>query len=191
MTETLIGNLTDVANGQFGQYFASPLEAADSSTRVGALKTGGATNKHLRFGVVCNPDDRKIQFMGAGLAPADPIKAPLFILRRFSSSGTGFNGVAFRQSPTGGVTIQLVHDLPSAGDFQAPADVLEKLLERGIASTAYLGALGLFTNLCDGGLDQELARQIARDAFELYMPLFAQYGVAEFFESDGSGSDGD
>ncbi len=189
-TTPLANTLTDVVNGHLGAFLAKPFEAVDATTKVGALKTGEVVNTYLRFGVEVNPDDRTVKYVGKGLPPADPARATLFVLRRFSDPDARLDGVAMRQSSEGDLSVQLVHCVSAEGEFAVPVDVLGQFLERGVVSTAYLGALGLFTNLCDGGLDQDLARRLAREAFELYAPLFEQYGVADFFEP-GSGADDD
>lgn len=190
-TTSLANTLTDVVNGHLSTYLAKPLESVDATTKVGAMKTGEVVNTSLRFGVEVNPDDRTVKYVGKGLPPADPARATLFVLRRFSHPDARLDGVALRQSSNGNLSVQLVHCVSTEGEFTVPVDVLGQVLERGVVSTAYLAALGLFTNLCDGGLDQKLARGLARDAFELYSPLFEQYGVADFFEPDRDDDDND
>ena len=117
--------------------------------------------------------------------PLNPAKASTFILRHFGDQNNGFGGVALRQAANGAMSAMQMYDLPGDGQFTVPGVVLEKLLARGIAATAFLGGLAMFTNMCDGGLQEYIALRIARDAFGVYMPvLFEQYGVADFFERD-------
>lgn len=190
MNATSFANtLTDVVSGHLGEFLAKPFKSVDSTTKAGALKTGEAVSIYLSFGVEVSPDDRTIKYVGKGLPPADPAPAALFVLRRFSDPDARLDGVALRQSSKGDLSVQLVHCVSTEGELAVPADVLGQFLERGVVSTAYLGALSFFTNLCDSRLDQDLARRLSRDAFDLYSPLFEQYGVADFFDTSSDDDD--
>lgn len=188
-TTALVNTLAEVVNGNLSAYLAKPLESVDATTKVGVLKTGEVANTYLHFGVEVNPDDRTVKYLGKGLPLADPQRATLYALRQFSNPDARLDGVALRQSSKGDLSVHLVHCVSNEGELAVPVDVLGQLLERGVVATAYLGALGLFTNLCDGGLDHDLARRLSRDAFELYFPLFEQYGVMDFFDACGDDDD--
>ena len=187
MISELMEAVSDITNHTLGQYLAEPLAVVDGERRLCALKTSETATSYPQFGVEVNVDDRVMRLSGGGATALNPAKAAPFILKQFSGSN-GFSGVALHLAADGRLTVSQSYDMAGAGTVSVPLDVLERLLERGIASTAFLSAMVLLTNLVDSGIAQEAARDITRDVFGLYMPLFAGFGVAGFLEPEDDDS---
>lgn len=177
----IMNSMAEVATSALGQYLAKPVEVVSRDMRVFLLKTGDRASRPLQLHAHFSCDDRALRFAGGGIKVLNPTVALPHIVGLFSAP-TGFAGVAVRLNRSGDLIACQSHDLPHDRSHILSTEVLERLLERGIASTAFLEAAGLFANLCDSGLEQEFARSIARDPFEQYMSLFDMYGVACYFD---------
>ncbi len=175
--------ISDLVNDKYQDYLVEPLKSVSSAAHTGAINTGDACACYVNFGVEVSGDDRDIEWIGLGLDLADVPNGTLFAMKQFSISA--LSGVAVRRKLDGpGVNIQVMHQASTEGEFVVPTDVLERFVERGVVATAYIGAVGFFTNLVDGGLQSRIAAKLSGEAFVQFRPLFEQYGIDSMFNPD-------